>query len=393
MYPTLYDLVKDLTGWGFAPFKIIQSFGLFVALAFLGAAYTLSMELRRKEKEGKLHPTTQKIMVGVPPKPIDYILSALIGFIVGYKLLDLILNFSVAAQNPQNFILSWHGNLLGGIAAATLSVYFKYKETMAEKRDQPELVSITIAPHEQVGTITIIAAIAGIIGAKIFHNLENLDDFYADPVGSLTSFSGLTFYGGLIVAAVCVLYYAAKNNIPGLHLCDATAPGLMLAYGIGRIGCQVAGDGDWGIPNDAPKPEWLHFLPDWMWAYNYPNNVLHMNLINDYASMGLVSKTGYAWPTPIYETIMCLLLFAFLWAIRKRLKIPGIMFCIYLIVNGIERFCIEKIRINTVYHIFGHKITQAEIISTCCVIAGIAGIFYLRKSAKSASQSFSTSNL
>ncbi|MFX9050398.1 prolipoprotein diacylglyceryl transferase family protein, partial [Acinetobacter baumannii] len=75
---------------------------------------------------------------------------------------------------------------------------------------------------------------------------ENWNDFIKDPIDALISFSGLTFYGGLICAALAIYFYAKKHNIPFIHLADAAAPALMLAYGIGRIGCQVAGDGDWG---------------------------------------------------------------------------------------------------------------------------------------------------
>jgi hypothetical protein len=77
----------------------------------------------------------------------------------------------------------------------------------------------------------------------------------------------------LIVAGIAVAIYARRKKIPFLHLADATAPGLILAYGIGRIGCHVSGDGDWGIVNTAEKPGWLSWLPDWAWSYDYPNNV------------------------------------------------------------------------------------------------------------------------
>jgi prolipoprotein diacylglyceryltransferase len=194
-------------------------------------------------------------------------------------------------------------------------------------------------------------------------------------VGSLLSFSGLSFYGGLICAAATIIWYAKSKNIPVLHLMDATAPGLILAYGIGRIGCQIAGDGDWGMPNDAPMPQWLSFMPEWVWAYDYPNNVLGVDLKEDFARMGLHSETGKAWPTPIYETTMALIIFGILWSIRKKLKYPGLMFSVYLIFNGLERFAIEKVRINN--ELFGAGITQAEIISSILIIIGVAGVFLM----------------
>ncbi len=218
-------------------------------------------------------------------------------------------------------------------------------------------------------------------GAKLFHNLENLDELIADPVGALVSFSGLSFLGGLICATIAILWFAKKNNIKLLHLTDAALPGLMLAYGVGRMGCQIAGDGDWGIPNDAPKPEWLSFLPDWAWAYNYPNNVLGIDLQADLAKMGYVSLTGYAWPTPLYETTMALIIFGFLWFMRKRWTTPGMVMSWYLILSGAERLAIEQIRINNEYPIFG-GVTQAEIISTILIILGIVFLFLMPKVGK-----------
>ena len=89
---------------------------------------------------------------------------------------------------------------------------------------------------------------------KLFHNLENIGEFIADPMGQLMAFSGLTFYGGLIAGAFAVIWYGRKYNIKPLNLADAAAPGLMLAYGVGRIGCQLSGDGDWGVTNLTTKP-------------------------------------------------------------------------------------------------------------------------------------------
>lgn len=353
-----------------------------VALAFLAASYTLVLELKRKEKEGLLDTITRKVWKG-PAGAQEYAISAFIGFIIGYKLVALLMDFSTISNNPQDFILSLEGSFVGGIIFTLISVGWTWFEERSNPYKEKKLVDVTMHPYQHVGTITILAAVAGILGAKVFHNLEYWDDFMSDPVGQLMSFSGLTFYGGLIVAATVILVYARKNNIKILHLMDATAPGLALAYGIGRVGCQVAGDGDWGIPNNSPKPDWLSFLPDWTWAFRYPHNVINEGIMipgceGRYCRM----LAEPAWPTPIYETIMCVIIFAILWAMRKRLKTAGAMFCIYLIFTGIERFFIEKIRTNIPYHIFGREITQAEIISVVMVLLGLIGLWYLKKHGK-----------
>ena len=379
MYPTLYDLVLDLFGLSIPPFKLVQSFGMMVALAFMAASMNLAAELRRKEREGLIIPTKKMVWMGKKASPLEMVISGIIGFLVGYKFVGLVLNFDIVALNPQAYILSTEGNLLGGLLGAAFSVGTRIYEDRKNALPEPKEVEITVKPNDHVSTITILAAVFGILGAKIFHNLENWDELMADPMGSLLSFSGMSFLGGFICATAAIWYYARKNNIPLVHLTDATLPGLMLAYGIGRIGCQIAGDGDWGIPNDAPKPEWMGFLPDWMWSYNYPNNVLGIDLKTDFAQMGYQSLTGYAWPTPFYETVMALCIFGFLWAMRKRWTIPGQLASWYLLLSGIERLLIEQIRINNEYIIFGFGITQAEIISSILIILGLVGIFTVRK--------------
>ena len=247
-------------------------------------------------------------------------------------------------------------------------------------------------------------------------------------MGTLFSASGLTFYGGLILASIAICWYASKRGLKIIHLVDAAAPALLIAYAVGRIGCQVSGDGDWGIYNSAyitdpngkvveakageyqqqlkkyvlyfekgnivdsgriinntsRKSDSLSavpakyfkapsFLPVWLVAYNYPGNV------NKDGAMVLPDNTEEhnrvlpvpVFPTPFYETVMCTVLFLFLWGIRRKIKIPGVIFGIYLMLNGAERFFIEKIRVNSTYDIFGFHPTQAEIISTCLFLAGL----------------------
>ena len=379
MYPNLYYLVKDLFGIELGFLKIFQSFGVMVAIAFLCAAYFFSKELKRKEGQGLIKSAEKKILKGEAPKISEIILSSVFGFILFYKLVFVALHFSQFTGDTQGFILSFQGNILGGITGAALLGWMRYREMKKVQLPKPEWVAEMVHPYQHVPNMTLIAAIAGILGAKIFHNLENMDDFLRDPVGSLLSFSGLTMYGGLIVAAFSVVYYARKNGITTSHLVDACAPSLMLAYGVGRIGCQIAGDGDWGIDNLSAKPSWF-MLPDKAWAYTYPHNVNDVGIpIPDCTGKYCSVLQNPVFPTPLWEAVVCIAFFFVLWSMRKRFTTPGVMFCTYLILNGIERFFIEKIRINTTYNIFGNHITQAEIIATLLFFLGIAGIFYCRK--------------
>lgn len=377
MYPTIADAIRDLFGIDLPlPFP---TFGFFVALGFLGGAYLFAKELKRKETIGWLKSQKVKEKIGEKASIGELASNGLFGFIVGFKILGAILNYDAFADNPQTFIFSSQGSLIGGIIGAALFGWMKYRENQKARLEVPKWVEREIHPHEWVGNMTLIAAIGGILGAKLFHNLENIHEFAADPIGALLSFSGLSIYGGLIIGGISVLLYANKKGLKWIHVADACAPALMASYGIGRIGCQLAGDGDWGQPNDAPKPEWMSFLPDWMWAFDYPNNVLNIDLQADFRQMGYESITGNAWPTPFYETIMAFIIFGILWSLRKKIQIPGIMFSIYLAFNGVERFFIEKIRINPDYDFGFIQATQAEIISVLLFIMGIVGVIYFSK--------------
>ncbi len=376
MYPTLTDLLKDLFGI-YIPLPV-QTFGLLLGISFGFAAYTLFLELKRKENAGLLPDVPTKETIGLPASTSELLSSAIFGFITGYKLIYIISGYQEFVNDTQGVLLSAEGSLPGGIFGALIFIYIRYREKENTRLPEPETRDVILKPHQLTGNITMIAALAGIVGAKIFHNLENLDEFERDPIGALMSFSGLTMYGGLICGAGAVLWYGMKNGIKPLHLCDAAAPGIMLAYGTGRLGCQLAGDGDWGIVNLNPKPDWLSWLPDWAWAYNYPRNVISEGIpIPGCEGRHCMMLPDAVYPTPLYEAVICIALFFVLWGMRKRMQTAGMIFFIYLLLNGIERFFIEKIRVNTKYHISGHAITQAEIISSALILIGIGGIVYL----------------
>ena len=386
MYPTISHLLFDLFGIEI-PLPI-QTFGFCVAIAFLAAFYVITNELKRKEKEGLVHATTIKVIIGKKLTITEIFSSLITGFLIGFKFIEAIFHYSDLVANPQDFILSTRGNLIGGFFIAALSIYLKWTANQKTRLTTPKEIKKKVHPYELVGNMTMIAAVSGIIGAKIFHNLENMGEFLADPIGQLMAFSGLTFYGGLIAGAISVIWYTKKYKINTLHLIDAAGPALMLAYGLGRIGCQLSGDGDWGTNNLAAKPEWMSFLPDWMWSYNFPHNVIQAGIPMEDCGAKFWEPYCYqlanpVWPTAFYEVVMCLLIFSFLWAIRKRIHIPGVLFCIYLAMNGVERFLIEQIRVNTKYNILG-GITQAEIISFSLILIGLLGCIMLYKNNKRA---------
>ena len=379
MYPGLSDIINDFFGTHFTS-SFPPTFGTLVALSFLLGSWTLGLELSRKEKSGLLIPLKKSIITGLPANTSELFWNGLFGFLLGYKIIYAFLNTDEFFKNPQQVILSLKGNWIAGLLIGGIFVWLKYREKEKEKLAEPKLIEQTIYPHQLLSEITMAAAIGGLIGAKIFHLLEYWDDFTADPFGMFFSGSGLTMYGGLIVGTIAVLWYGKKNNIPPIHLCDAAAPGLMLAYGTGRIGCQLAGDGDWGIVNTHPKPSILSFLPDWVWSFRFPNNVINEGIpIEGCTGHHCYQLAEGVFPTPLYESITCILLFFVLWSMRKKILTPGVLFSWYLLFNGIERFLVESIRVNSKYHLAGLEFSQAQLISLILILIGSAGIMYFRK--------------
>ena len=378
MFAKLSDLINYL--FGIHINLPIQTYGFFVAMAFLTGAYIIWLELKRKEKEGVIYSQKKKIWKGKPASVQEMFLSGLFGFIIGYKVIGMVINYSFFADHPQEYILSWAGNWPGGLILAAISVYSTYRRKQKQKLDSPVQVETIIHPYQLTGNILMVAAVFGILGAKLFDVIEHIDQLIIDPVGTLFSFSGLAFYGGFIVAAFAVIIYAERNKIAWPHICDTFAPAMILAYAVGRIGCQLSGDGCWGIENLEPKPEWLSFLPDWMWAFDYPHNVINEGFrIPSCAGTHCYVLENPVYPTPFYETVMGSIIFIGLWSVRKMLRTPGYLFSIYLIFNGIERFTIEKIRVNIRHHFLGVEVTQAEIISVVLIFLGIIGLWYFRK--------------
>ena len=169
MYPTLYDAVLDIFGISIPAFKIVMMFGFFVALAFLVTSWVMTLEIKRKEADGTLKPFQKP--VEKPNLLWEYISSVLVGFIFGFKLVYLVLNFSELSENPQAFLLSTEGSILWGILLAIGFAALKYYQL---KKEPPfvEGRTYTFYPHMMMGNLTLVAAITGFAGAKLFHHLE-----------------------------------------------------------------------------------------------------------------------------------------------------------------------------------------------------------------------------
>jgi phosphatidylglycerol:prolipoprotein diacylglycerol transferase len=225
-----------------------------------------------------------------------------------------------------------------------------------------------------------VPALCGIVGAKLYHVLETPRELLADPVGQLFSRYGLAWFGGLIAGFAAFVWLARRFKYSLLEVFDAGAAAAAIGYGVGRIGCLLSGDGDYGVPTSLP------------WGMSFPN--------------GLVPTTERVHPTPIYELIVACAIAWILWrmgwvqvtkigsvgpeissvrmplmtsrvflklplrfyfSLKERLN-PGSVFAAYLILTGVARFLVEFIRINP-RSFFG--LTNAQAASLASVIAGV----------------------
>jgi len=420
MFPDFQYLIEylfniDAPEW----LGLFKTFGLFVALAFLAAAYVLVKDLKRKEQLGLFQPELEKREVGRPASPSDLFWAGVVGFLIGHKIGGFFGGWEEIAPNPMGYVFSLQGNALVGIAGALIMAYSKYAEKKKEALPSPKEITVAVYPHHRISEFVVAAMIAGLAGAKVFNALETWEDFVRNPIENLVSSSGLTFYGGLITAAVVIALYARRHHISVVHLADSFAPAMMLAYGVGRLGCQFAGDGDWGIFNSAyitevngtlraagpgaflnavhaapdyfssvaqqfgqvpslyvPAPGWL---PDWLFAMNYPHNVNKegMVLTGFIGEYNKVLPAG-VFPTPLYEAVVCIGLFLLLWSLRTCVRHALHLSGIYLILNGLERFFVEKIRVNYKYDWGFIHPTQAEIISAVLVLIGVSILLFYR---------------
>jgi phosphatidylglycerol:prolipoprotein diacylglycerol transferase len=195
-------------------------------------------------------------------------------------------------------------------------------------------------PVDWAYEMTFAALLGGLVGARVYYLAENWSDVSDDVLGNIFSGSGLVWYGGAIGGALAVFAWAWWRGFLSLALLDLAAVPLALGYAIGRVGCQLSGDGDYGRASDLP------------WAMSYPE--------------GTVPTTEEVHPTPIYETLAMGLIAWLLWQWRDRFR-PGVLFAFYLVFSGLERFLVEFVRRNE-ETVAG--LTTAQVESVVLMLAG-----------------------
>ena len=207
---------------------------------------------------------------------------------------------------------------------------------------------------EDASRALVYAAVGGIVGSRLWVVLESFSEFLEHPIDFLLTGQGFVFYGGLLGGALAVTWVFRRGKIPWLAGADAVAPAIAVGQAIGRIGCQLSGDGDWGSRTDLP------------WGMRYPHAVVGWPYPADY----------YVHPAPVYETILYTLTFLFLWRMRREPHADGTIFGWYLVLTATGRFLVEFVRVEPVIA-FG--LTSAQLVGLVLVPIGMALLWKERR--------------
>jgi len=337
------------------PFTI-YSYGLMLATGFMVGSYFLTQELRRRKLNRNVTRSFFVVMRWLVIALIALIIiSALVEF--GSDIFSVLA--ALAGKNPV-FLL-----IIAAFVAVSAYIFTQAKNP----RPQTE-VDLSTA-------VVLISLVYGVFGTKILFLFENMESFLQRPFDMLISTSGLSFFGGPVLVVIVLALMLRREDLRFFAVADSAAPSLLLAYGIGRLGCHFAGDGCYGFPTSLP------------WGTDYSSGVVPpsqaLRRFPEIAGQfpdGIPDTTPLH-PTPVYEFLACALLFLVLWRFRKSIRIEGRIFMLYLVFAGLERFAVEFLRLNPRV-LFG--LSGFQIFAFLMILAGLVGWYLLGKRGSGAMQ-------
>lgn len=256
---------------------------------------------------------------------------------------------------------------LGGEAITSFGVFMLFSFLTGGYLTRAEMRRIGEDP-EKAWDLVFMAVVGGIVGAKGYYILLNYPRLATDPTGLIFARGGLVWYGGFLLATAFVVWEIRRQKLPLRSMADVVAPGLALAYAVGRIGCFLVGD-DWGRPTDS----WLGV------AFPRGTPPTRVDIIEREFGItvdpDLIEKYGQivpVHPTQLYEVGISTLVFFFLWKVRRHTHAAGWLFMLWLVFAGGERFLVEFLRAKD-DRFFG-VLTLAQIISLGIVAVGVVGV-------------------
>ena len=361
MYPDLSYFLNDffntpIDSWT----SVFKTNGVFLAITFGVCSIMLKNEFKRRETIGLI----KYVNPSKSTQWAENIFLVTFSTITGYKMLFIALNLSSFKINARDMIISWEGNIYGGLFFMLCSIGTIYLNHIEAKTSKKENYLYQLSTH-----LTVFIIIIAMIFNKLFGMLEV--DFGGKTFYQIFNNSGTNFLGGLFGGILGGYIFCKLYKIPFHNLLDSIAPIMMLGYAIGRLGCHFPGDGCWGIDNASTKPNWF-VLPDWLWSYNYPRNITNkgITMVDAAGAYNKILEVP-VFPTPLYEAIFGFIMFIILWRIRKKVIKSYLLFTYFLLSIGIERFLIEFIRINNKYHFAGLHLSQAQFISLFLILFSI----------------------
>jgi prolipoprotein diacylglyceryl transferase len=337
------------------PFTI-YSYGLMLATGFMVGSYFLTKELHRRNLNANVTKSFYIVM--------RWLYFGLMALVV----LTAVIEYGADLPSAALTLAGRNPITLAIVAVYVgIGVYITRQINKSSKASDIDLAT----------AVVLIALVYGVTGTKILFLFENFGDFLHRPFEMLTSTSGLSFFGGPVLVIIVLVIFLRREHLPFLGVADSAAPSLLVAYGIGRLGCHFAGDGCYGFPTSLP------------WGTDYSKGVVPPSIaLSQFPEIvkqypGGIPDTIPLHPTPVYEFLACAILFVVLWSFRKSIKIEGRVFMLYLIFAGTERFFVEFLRLNPRV-LFG--LSGFQIFAFFMIIIGIIGWYYLGRLAERAEQ-------